>query len=70
MKPGAPGLLPAQGDWWELSTGRVVSVRRLEEDGGVAEAVVRYVDEHGGMAQGEFNLTLAFISRGRKVGHD
>jgi hypothetical protein len=62
--------VPAAGDWWQLPTGRTVSVRRIENDQGAAEAVVRYVDEQGAMAQGEFNLTLAFISRGRKVGHD
>jgi hypothetical protein len=70
MKPGGPNLLPAVGEWWQLPTGRTVSVRRIENVEGSAEAAVRYVDEHGGMAQGEFELTLAFISRGRKVGHD
>jgi hypothetical protein len=67
---GRPSDVPAIGDWWELPSGRIVSIRRIEAVDGSAELVVRYVDEQGGMAQGEFNLAPAFVARGKKVGHD
>jgi hypothetical protein len=70
VKPGAPGLLPAERDWWLLPTGRTVSIRKIEGRGRSTECVVRYVDEHGGMSQGDFSLSLAYVSRGRKVGRD
>jgi hypothetical protein len=69
VRPGAPSLLPAIDDWWALPTGRVVSIRRIENVDGQTEAVVRYVDEHGGLAQGEFELSIAYIARGKKVAH-
>lgn len=61
--------LPAVREWWQLPSGRIVCVRRIEGVGSFCEAVVRYVDDDGSMAQGEFNLTLAFLSRGKKVAH-
>jgi hypothetical protein len=70
MRPGTPGLLPAEDEWWKLPSGRTVVVRRIESVEGCVEAIVRYVDESGAKSLGEFNLTLAFIARGRKVGHD
>lgn len=56
-------------DWWELPTGKVVSVRRIEGEASALEAVVRYVDSDAGMAQGEFNLSVRYVARGRRVVH-
>jgi hypothetical protein len=66
---GSRPSLPAVREWWELPSGRIVCVRRIEGVGTFCEVVVRYVDDDGSMAQGEFNLTLAFLARGRKVAH-
>ena len=70
MRTGTFDLLPAAGDWWQLPSGRTVSVRRIDDVDGSAEAVVRYVDEQGALGMGEFNLTLSYIARGRRVGRE
>lgn len=67
MNPGTPGLLPSVGDWYLLPTGRTISIRRIEGIGFETELVVRYVDEHGAMATGEFQLSISYVCRGRKV---
>lgn len=70
MKPGLALLLPRAEEWWSLPSGRLVSIRRIEQHEGHTEVVVRYLDEQGGMAQGEFHLSVSYIARGRKVSHD
>ncbi len=63
------GLVPAMFEWWMLLSGNIVSIRRIESVDGGTEAVVRYVDENGAMANGEFNLALSYVSRGKRVSH-
>lgn len=70
MKAAGPAQLPATNEWWLLPSGRIVSIRRIEGAGFETELVVRYVDEHGSMGQGEFNLSISYVVRGRRVSHD
>lgn len=70
MKPGTSPLLPTARDWWLLPSGRTVSIRRIECIDSETECAVRYIDEHGALSQGEFHLTVAYVVRGRRVGHD
>lgn len=53
--------------WWRLPSGHIVSVRDISGPADRLECEVRYVDDHGGMAQGSFTLTVAFLLQGRRV---
>lgn len=55
-------------DWWQLPSGRSVVIRDVKGAGPGAEAVVRYIDQHGAMSVTDFELSVVFILRGRKVG--
>lgn len=48
-------------DWWELPSGRLVSIRKIT---GVSrpELTVRYIDENGAMLPGEFFISMAFLA--------
>jgi len=69
MKARYAGIDVRANDWWRLPSGRMVCIRKVAGHGQHAEATVRYVDQDGAMAQGEFTLSVPFITRGEKVQH-
>lgn len=68
-------LVVFKGQWWRLPSGRVAEVRRTRvltlpqavdaapgaKPGEFIEAVLRYLDDDGAMAAGEFHLSCAFL---------
>lgn len=70
MNAPEPFLLPCVGDWYLLPSGRTVSVRKIDGIGFQTELTVRYVDEHGAMSTGDFYVSITYICKGRRIGHD
>jgi hypothetical protein len=56
-------------DWYQLPSGRIVVIRRVNGPGPGAEATVRYINDEGQLANGEFELSVAFVLRGRRLDH-
>lgn len=62
----APNAAFKRGDWLTLPSKRLVRLCRIEVEG----AVLRYLNDDGQMAQGEFLLTLDFLRLyAKKVAH-
>lgn len=66
-----------KGQWWRLPSGQVVEIRRVRmldlplpvdaapgtTPAEFAEAVIRYLNNDGAMAPGEFHLSCAFLTK-------
>ncbi|MEO8021099.1 hypothetical protein [Polaromonas sp.] len=56
-----------KGQWFRLPSGKTAQVCRIV-GGKAPEVVIRYLDNDGAMAAGEFQMTLAFLlTHGKRV---
>lgn len=53
----------ARNDWLKLPSGSVVAVCRIETIRGVEQVSLRYLDEDGVMATGDFLMTLSHLKK-------
>jgi len=62
-KTQAPRLF----DWWQLPSGKLISIRKIT---GVSrpELTVRYINDDGAMEPGEFFISMAFLAaHGKRI---